>query len=108
MWGSRVEAETQRNYQLTKAHRSERDLDVISSMIARVRVAIYAWMEQLISDRAAEDVGLIWVTRASLLATHGIYDLPRIVRFFASARASLSGHIRLIRVLDVRDRRHSD
>lgn len=60
----------------------------------------YAWLQELVCQRALEDVGLLPLIRASYAASHGIYGAPRVFLDLREAGETCSKHrmMRLMRV----------
>ena len=52
----------------------------------------YAWLHKPLSNRAKEDARLLRLTRASFVASHGIYGAPRVFLDLREAGETCSKH----------------
>ena len=67
-----------KSYQLIEAHRREYPVRALCQVLEVAPSGYYEWLKHLLSNRAREDARLLRLIRASFVASHGIYDAPRV------------------------------
>jgi putative transposase len=59
-------------YEFIKAHRDEYSAQAMCRVLGVAPSGYYAWLQQLVSNRAQEDARLLRLIRASFVGSHGI------------------------------------
>jgi putative transposase len=75
----KAQSKTRRAYTFIEANRDKFSVSTMCRLLGVARAGYYAWLDHPISDRAQEDERLLRLSRASFLASHGIYGAPRIL-----------------------------
>lgn len=92
MSGSKAESKTRRAYAFIEAHSAEFNVKTMCELLGVARAGYYPWLNNPVSDRAAEDARLLKLIRASFVASHGIYGAPRIFQDLREQRETCSKH----------------
>ena len=91
-------------YEFIKAHRDRHSVEAMCRIFEVAPSGYYDWLKQPISNRAQEDARLLRLSRASFVASHGIYGAPRVFLDLREAGATCSKH-RVARLMREANRR---
>jgi len=93
-----------RVYAFIKANSRQLDVRTLCRLLEVTPSGYYAWLREPVSSRAQEDPRLLRLTRASFIASHGIYGAPRVFLDLREAGETCSKHRvkRLMRVNKIR------
>src|SRR5437016_10774911 len=93
-----------RFYQFIQLHQEQYSVKTMCRLLNVTRSGYYAWLKELISNRAQEDARLVRLIRASFVASHGIYGAPRVFLDLREAGETCSKHrvARLMREANLR------
>src|SRR5437016_5114807 len=81
-----------RFYQFIQLHQEQYSVKTMCRLLNVTRSGYYAWLKELISNRAQEDARLLRLIRASFVASHGIYGAPRVFLDLREAGETCSKH----------------
>ena len=71
-------AKVRRVYEFIKTNRRAYDVTLMCRLLELAPSDSDAWLREPISRRVQEDARLLRLIRASFVASHGIYDAPRV------------------------------
>lgn len=63
-------------YAFIKTHRSQYSVQAMCRVLCVAPSGYYEWLQQPLSNRAQEDARLLYLIRASFVASHRIYGAP--------------------------------
>jgi len=89
-----------RIYVFIKSQRRHHEVRTLCDLLDVTRSGYYAWLKELISNRARDDARLLRLIRASFAASHGIYGSLRVFLDLREVGETCSKHrvVRLTRV----------
>jgi transposase InsO family protein len=93
-------------YEFIKAHRDRYSVRTMCRLLDVAPSGYYKWLKEPLSDHAQEDARLFGLTRASFVASQGIYGAPRVFLDLREAGETCSKHrvARLMRENNLRAR----
>lgn len=79
-------------YRFIKAHQGQYPVQLLCRVLEVAPSGYYEWLQQPLSDRACEDARLLRLIRASFVASHGIYGVPRVLLDLREAGETCNKH----------------
>ena len=91
-------SEVRRKYAFIKSNHADHNVRMMCRLLDVSPSGYYAWLKDLLSDRAIEDVRLLRLIRASFKASQGVYGAPRVFLDLREAGETCSKH-RVARIM---------